>query len=324
MREGSQLMRMAMVISSFVDDTPGLQNNGQLMRLLDVAILPAGFHPDLYIDSDPTPALPGPRECVELRFAQPPYWVDRRIYGEARGHGFEDWGQKFGSFVQVLYETESNKRPYLHPATPLPEVPVCWNIPIYARWDWQPAAYWASFALEPDSFLTSHDLADEMLRERLLQASRALHTIARSMRLDKSGGPITVLPAARGLGVANTLMSDWLTAFWADSIESGGCAVEITGSNSVTISDKWMHGTFRLLFEPSQEFVQAVNHHRSFGRISVGLRLNVLASREVVVTEMVLIDERTHPNFDGYPWFLWIGSNDAGKPLPNHARYFSM
>ena len=331
MRDGSQLMRMAMVISSYVDDTPGLQNNGQLMRLLDVAILPAGFHPDLYIDSDPTPAIPGQRECIELRLAQPPFWLDRRTYGRAHGYGFEDWNQKFGSFVQVLYETEPNKRPYPHPSTPLPEAPVSWNTPIYARWDWSPAAYETSLALEPDSFIHSGYLADWMLRERLREAHRDLHTVARTNRwhLEHSGGN-SILRTFGGqgsnqiLGTASIPMSDWLTAFWADSIESGGCVVAISGQNSVHIADKWMQCNVRLLFQPSQDFVEAVNHHRSFGRVSVGLRFNVLASREVVVTEMVLMDERTDHRFDGNPPFLWIGSNDAGKPLPHYARYLSM
>lgn len=319
MHDGSQLLRMALVISSYVDDSSGLQNNGQPMRLLDVAILPAGFHPDLYIDSDPTPAVPGPRECIELRLAQPPFWLDRRIYGKAYGHGFEDWNQKYDSFVQVLYETEPNKRPYMHPSTPLPEAPVSWNVPIYARWDWSPAAYTTSFAHEPDSFIHSGYLADWMLRERLLEADRNLDAVAsrNRWRLEHSEGSSILRTSGAGgdqmLGSANIPMSNWLTAFWADSVESGGCVVAISGKNSVHISDKWMQCTARLLFQPSQDFVEAVNHHRNLRRVSVGLRFNVLASREVVVTEMALMSERS-PHAIGKPSFLWIGSNDAGKP----------
>jgi len=314
---------MAMVISSYVDDSPGLANNGQPMRLLDVAILPESFHPDLYIDSDPPLDLPGPRECLELRLAQPPFWLDRNIYGTAHGHGFEDWHQKFGEFVQVMYETRPNTRPYLHKATPLPAPPVHWNIPIYARWDWSPVAYIASFKLEPDSFLSRGLLAELLLRERLQQAVRDLQSIVTKM-LIRSENPVSVPGSADKGGATHALMSDWLTAYWADPIESGGCTVEIREGNIVTISDRWTQRTFRILFSPSHEFIRAVNRHREFGRISVGLRFNVLASREVVVTEMVLLDERNDVVFSGCPPLTWIGSNDLGRPLPFDARYLSI
>jgi len=63
-----------MVISSFIDDSPGIRNNGQPLRLLDVEVMPAGFHPDTFHDN--SPPLPGPRECTAIRLVQKHNKVD--------------------------------------------------------------------------------------------------------------------------------------------------------------------------------------------------------------------------------------------------------
>ena len=313
-----------MVISSFIDDSPGINNNGQPLRLLDVAVMPAGFHPDTFIDS--SPPLPGPRECTEIRFAQPPYWIERDIYGDARGHGFEDWDRKFGEFLQLLFVGKANELPYLHPATPLPEPPVRWNVPIYARWDWTLTAYRESFRREPDSFMSDDVVASDLLRERLDQAPRSLFASSFGTWFDWSESSANNTIKSFYPHHEAPMMSEWIVAHWADAGGSSECNVTISANKDVEISGPSgkVRSRLRMAIDPVADFISLVNSQRKISQTSVAVRLNVLANCEVVVTEVVLFNEVEHNPAPLDYSFQWFGSNDAGRPHREHKIYRSI
>jgi hypothetical protein len=323
MHESPDQFRTALVISSFVDDSPGLTNNGQPLRLLDVAVMPAGFHPDTFVDS--SPPLPGPRECDEIRLVQPPYWIDRDRYGDARGHGLENWDLKFGEFMQTLFVGKANERPYVHPATPLPEAPTRWHVPIYVRWDWTPTAYQDSFRME-ESFMHSGEVASELLRERLSQAPRSLTRSLFGAWIDWSGSSVNNTIKSSYPHHGTPIMSEWIVADRVDPNEE--CNIAIDADNFVEISDAHSktRSRLRMVIDPIADFRTLVNMHQRIDTASsVAVRLNVLANREVVVTEVVLFSEaRGHRPAPLEHPFQWFGSNDAGRPHHDHKIYRSI